>query len=163
MARFAGGANGDTTVSEVPLPPDHPGLNPNHPVLLFDGVCNLCSGAVQYIVRRQPSDTNARGTFRFAPLQSPVAERLLGAINEPPPSLDSMIVIDGGRAYQRSDAAVVIARHLRYPWRLLAAFGWIPRPLREALYRWVARNRYRWFGKKDACMMPTADLEARFL
>lgn len=141
----------------------HPGIDPDHPVLLFDGVCNLCNGAVTYIIARQPADAAARGTFRFAALQSPAATRLLEAIDAPPPELDSMIVVASGKAYQRSDAAVVIARHLRYPWRLLRLLGIVPRPVRERLYRLVARNRYRWFGKRDACMVPTHDLRARFL
>jgi predicted DCC family thiol-disulfide oxidoreductase YuxK len=142
----------------VPLPPDHPGLDPAHPVLLFDGVCRLCSRSVNFIIRR---DRYRR--FRFAILQSPVAERLLLAADAPHPLPESMIVVDGGRCYTRSDAALRIAKRLPFPWPLFAVFWIVPRPLRDLLYRTVARNRYRWFGKHESCMVPTPDITARFL
>ena len=147
----------------MPLPPDHPGLNPDHPVLLFDGVCNLCSRTVRFLVRRQPQDASTPGTFRFATLQSPAADLLLLAVNAPVPLPESMIVVDGGRLYTHSDAALRLAKRLPFPWPLFTVFRIVPRPIRNALYRLVARNRYNWFGKKDACMVPTADLKARFL
>ena len=142
----------------MPLPSDHPGLDPAHPVLLFDGVCNLCSRSVGFIIR---NDRDAR--FRFATLQSPIAEQLLLAASAPTPLPESMIVIDAGRCYTRSDAAIRLARRLPFPWPLLGIFRVVPRPLRDALYRLIAQNRYAWFGKHDACMVPTPDINARFL
>lgn len=125
--------------------------------MLFDGHCNLCSRGVAFIIRRDPD-----ATFRFAPLQSQVAQELLerAGAREPP---DSMAVIDGGRALFRSAAALRIARGLRWPWPLLTVFWIVPGPLRNWLYRFVARNRYRWFGRREACMTPTPELESRFV
>lgn len=129
------------------------------PILLFDGVCNLCNAGVVFIVRRDP-----RGRFRFAPLQSAPAARLLEKAGIGAEALpDSMIVIENGRVLYRSDAALRIARGLRWPWPALGALWIIPRPLRNGLYRLVARNRYRWFGQRSECMMPTPELQARFL
>ena len=131
-----------------------------HPVVLFDGVCNLCNGAVQFILDRDPA-----GTFRFASLQSERAAALLRAHGLEPPAGDpeSMVLIDGGRVYERSSAALRIARRLRGGWSLLYALVIVPRALRDAVYRVVARNRYRWFGKSDQCRVPTPELRARFL
>lgn len=142
----------------MPLPPDHPGLDPAHPVLLFDGVCNLCSRSVGFLARN-----DRRGTFRFAPLQSAIAEQLLLAADAPTPLPDSMIVVDGGRCYLQSDAALRLARRLPAPWPLLTALAVIPRAWRNALYRLIARHRYSWFGRRATCMVPTPELTARFL
>ncbi|MFT3684351.1 MAG: DCC1-like thiol-disulfide oxidoreductase family protein [Phycisphaerales bacterium] len=147
----------------MPLPPDHPGLNPDHPVLLFDGVCNLCSRTVQFVIRHQQQAADTPGTLRFGTLQSPAAERLLAAVNAPVPLPDSMIVIDGGVFYARSDAALRMLAHLGWPWKMLTVFRILPRPMRDGLYKMVAGNRYTLFGKRDACMVPTPDLRARFL
>ena len=128
-------------------------------MLLFDGVCNLCNAGVVFIVRRDP-----RGRFRFAPLQSEAARRLLGEAGTRAGDLpDSMIVIDEGRVFYRSAAALRIARGLRWPWPALGALWLVPRPLRDWAYRMVARNRYRWFGRRDQCMAPAPELEERFL
>lgn len=142
----------------MPLPSDHPGIDPRHPVLLFDGHCNLCARSVSFIVRH---DRHAR--FRFAPLQSPAAERLLIAAHAPHPLPDSMIIVDGARCYTRSDAAIQLARRLPFPWPILTVARAVPRPLRDALYRFVASNRYRLFGRREACMVPTPQLMARFI
>ena len=127
-----------------------------HPVVLFDGVCNLCNGSVVFIIRRDP-----RGVFRFAPLQSPAAASLLGERAGTLP--DSLVLVENGRLYTRSDAVLRIVRRLRQPWPLASALVELPAPLRDWLYAWVARNRYRWFGKRDVCMVPTPELQARFL
>lgn len=129
-----------------------------HPTLLFDGVCNLCSGSVQFILKR---DTRSR--FRFASLQSDAGRRLMTDHGLDPDALSSVVLIEGGRAYQESTAALRIARHLPGAWKLLRVFTVIPRPLRDAAYRLIARNRYRWFGKTEACWLPTPELRARFL
>lgn len=131
-----------------------------HPVVLFDGVCNLCNGAVQFIIDRDPE-----GTFRFASLQSERAGALLRAHGLEPPAGDpeSMVLVDGGRVYQRSSAALRIARRLRGGWGLLYGLMIVPSFVRDAVYRLIARNRYRWFGKSEQCRVPTPELRARFL
>ena len=124
------------------------------PIILFDGVCNLCSGAVQFILDRDP-----RGRFRFASLQSGAARRLLGGESLP----ESIVLIEEGKTSRRSTAALRIARRLRFPWPLLYAFIVVPRPLRDFVYNWIARNRYRWFGRRETCLVPAPDLRNRFL
>ena len=130
--------------------------------ILFDGVCNLCNGFVQFVIRHDPA-----GRFRFAALQSPAGQALLAAHGSLPPaalaSPESVVLVQGGHLYSHSTAVLRIAGQLGGPWRLAAA-GWLlPRPWRDALYRWVARHRYRWFGRQESCMLPTPALRNRFL
>nr|WP_247681765.1 thiol-disulfide oxidoreductase DCC family protein [Paenibacillus sp. Marseille-P2973] len=127
-------------------------------VILFDGVCHLCQGAVKFIIKRDP-----RGIFHFASLQSPAADRLLEGKTPEGGFLNTIVLVEDGVHYTRSTAALRIARRLRFPWPLMYLFIVIPRPLRDAVYGWIAANRYRWFGKDDACMMPTPDIRKRFL
>jgi predicted DCC family thiol-disulfide oxidoreductase YuxK len=129
-----------------------------HPVLLFDGVCNLCNSSVQFIIERDP---NAR--FRFASLQSEEGQALLSRFENRPADLSSVVLVQDDLLYARSEAALRVARQLGGGWSLLYAFIVVPRPIRDAVYDWIARNRYRWFGKKDACMIPSPDLKSRFL
>jgi predicted DCC family thiol-disulfide oxidoreductase YuxK len=129
-----------------------------HPVILFDGVCNLCTGSVRFVIER-----DARKQFRFASLQSPVAEKLLGAQGHQRAGLESIILIRHGRVYRKSTAALMIARRLDGLWPVLAVFLLIPRPLRDAVYDWIGKRRYRLFGKRDACWRPQAELAERFL
>jgi predicted DCC family thiol-disulfide oxidoreductase YuxK len=131
---------------------------PAHPIVLFDGVCNLCSGSVQFILRR---DRGAR--FRFASLQSPAGRELLARLAIDSAGIDSVVVIEGERWFKESDAALRIARHLGGLWTLLTVLRLIPRPLRDRAYRFIARHRYRWFGKRDTCWLPTPELRGRFL
>ena len=123
-------------------------------VVLFDGVCNLCNSAVQFILNRDPA-----GHFQFASLQSKAAARLLGAN----PPVDSILLLQDGRTYTKSSAALRIARGLRFPWPLLSLFLVVPPPLRNLIYNWIARNRYRWFGRREACMIPSKEFQVRFL
>ena len=129
-------------------------------ILLFDGVCNLCNGVVLFVIDR---DRAAR--VRFAPLQSEVARQLLDeqGLVLPPGDPDSVVLLDGGRAYTRSDAALRLAWHLDGAWPLLAIFLLVPRVVRDAAYRLVARYRYRWFGRTETCRVPTPALRERFL
>ncbi len=131
------------------------------PVILFDGVCNLCNSAVQWVIER-----DREGRFDFASLQSDAARRELvkvmttEEIDELP---DSMVLIDSGGVHVRSAAALRILRELD-SWFLLLRLGVVlPRPIRDAIYNLIARNRYRWFGRRDTCMTPTPDIAARFL
>jgi predicted DCC family thiol-disulfide oxidoreductase YuxK len=129
-----------------------------HPILLFDGVCNLCNGSVQFIIRRDP-----KARFRFASLQSEAGQRYLDELRIDRQAVDSVILIEGDRWSKEGDAALRIARLLPGPWKALTVFRLLPRPLRDRLYRLVARNRYRWFGKRESCWLPTPELRGRFL
>lgn len=129
-----------------------------HPVILFDGVCNLCNASVLFIIARDP---HAR--FRFASLQSAFGQEQLLKFGLSVSELNSVMLIRNGVLYQKSNAALEIARHLRGLWPILYAFKIIPRFIRNAVYDWIARNRYRWYGKKDECMIPTPELKARFI
>ena len=133
-----------------------PGSPP--PIVLFDGVCNLCNGSVQFLLKRDPE-----GRFRFASLQSDAGRSLMTEHGLDPDALSSVVVVEDGRVWQESSAALRIARHLPGAWKLLRVFAAVPRPLRDALYRWIARNRYHWFGKTETCWLPTPELKARFL
>ncbi|WP_213505320.1 thiol-disulfide oxidoreductase DCC family protein [Paenibacillus faecis] len=125
-------------------------------IVFFDGVCHLCQGAVKFIIRRDP-----RGRFRFASLQSSSARKLLA--DRAPDTGDTMLLLEKGRIYSRSAAALRIAKGLRFPWPLLYIFIMVPPAVRNAVYRWIAANRYKWFGKAEACMVPTPDIKRRFL
>jgi len=131
----------------------------SHPVLLFDGVCNLCNGWVQFVMAREREPR-----LVFAPLQSGIGRELLaehGLAGETRP--DSLVLVEDGKAYVRSDAALRIASQLRAPWSWMRASRIVPAGLRDSIYDWVARNRYRWFGRKDECPLPTPAQRARFL
>lgn len=127
-------------------------------IVLFDGVCNLCNAAVNFLIDHDPG-----GRFKFGALQSEAVEPLLERYGIRADYLDSFILIDDEQVYRRSDAALRIARRIGGAWRLLYPLLLLPRPLRDAVYDWVAANRYRWFGTKDACRLPTPELKARFI
>jgi len=134
---------------------------PEHdkPILLFDGVCNLCNGITAFVIRHDPPP----GRFRFAALQSESGQRLLREHGLPTDDLHTFVLIERGRALVRSSAGLHVLRGLGLPWCLLYPLVIVPRPLRDAAYRFIARNRYRWFGKRDACMTPTPEIAQRFL
>lgn len=127
-------------------------------IVLIDGVCHLCQGLVRFIIPRDP-----KAHFRFAPLQSGVAEELLKAGGLPAGSLGTVVLVENGVYYTESAAVLRIARRLRCPWPAAYVFILMPKPLRDALYRLVARNRYRWFGREEQCLVPTPELRRRFL
>ncbi len=128
------------------------------PILLFDGVCNLCNASVQWVLRR---DRHAR--FQFAALQSEVGQRLLRQHGLDPASLDSVVLVDGDRVYLRSAAALGVAVRLGGFWRLMGVFYLVPALLRDLIYNWIARNRYRWFGRQEQCWLPRQEWKERFL
>lgn len=128
-------------------------------IVLIDGVCHFCQGAVRFIVKRDPE-----GRFNFASLQSELGGELAGGVGfEASSEPNTLVLIEDGKRYVRSTAALRIARRLRFPWPLLYALIIVPRPLRDAVYRWIARNRYRWFGKDDTCPIPPPGVRRRFL
>lgn len=126
-------------------------MNDPHPVVIFDGHCQLCNGAVDFIIRRDPA-----ARFRFVPSQSEAGKALLARHHLTEQSSETVVLICGDRALLRSDAALTIARSLSGGWPLLAVLRWLPRGLRDGVYRFVARRRYRWFGRRASCRQPIA-------
>ena len=130
------------------------------PVVLFDGVCNLCNGAVQFIL-----DHDRTKVLRFASLQSAGGRALLAAhgMKVPEGDPDTNVLVEGGRAYERSTAALRIASHMTFPFWLGRVAMIVPRFVRDFFYELIARNRYRWFGKTNECRIPTPELRARMV
>lgn len=127
-------------------------------VILFDGVCNLCVFFVGFVIRRDPAEK-----FVFASLQSEAGRRLVRDHGVPGDAMTSIILVEESRYYWKSEAALRIFRGLSFPWPLLFPFVLVPRFIRDAVYDFVAAHRYRWFGKRDECMLPTPELKRRFL
>ena len=127
-------------------------------IILFDGVCNLCNGFVQFVIARDPA-----ARFRFAALQSAAGASLLRDAGVSGSPLDSIVLVAGGRAYIRSAAALRILRGLRFPWPLAYVLIAVPPFIRDRVYDFIAARRYRWFGRREVCMVPTSDLRRRFL
>ncbi|MFZ1808796.1 MAG: thiol-disulfide oxidoreductase DCC family protein [Cyclobacteriaceae bacterium] len=127
-------------------------------VVLFDGVCNLCNGSVQFIIKRDKASK-----FHFAALQSKYGQSQLNQLGIPSASLQSIVLLKGDRFYQRSNAVLEIARMLGGFWPVLYTFKIVPAFFRDWIYTGIANNRYRWFGRQDQCMIPTPALKARFL
>lgn len=130
----------------------------HHGVIVFDGVCNFCNFSVNFIIARDHNDT-----FRFTPMQSTIGSQLLAMYNIPSENIDTFLLIIHGKALIKSDAVVSIAKELRPPWNYLVAIKFIPKPIRDFFYSFIARNRYRWFGKKEHCMTPTVELKRKFI
>ena len=128
------------------------------PVILFDGVCNFCNSVVQFVIRQDAGEH-----LHFAPLQSPAGQKLLQQHHLPQKDFETFLLVDNNTVYQKSDAALRVAKHFKWYWQWVQVLRFIPRPWRNAVYSFVARNRYRWFGKRDACMIPTENIKKRFL
>lgn len=131
---------------------------PSNPILLFDGVCNFCAWSVRFVIDRDPGRI-----FRFASLQGDTGRRLLSEHGINPDVIDSVVLVEDGKIWRESDAALRVCHHLRPPWNWFWTFHFLPRFLRDAGYRFIARNRYRWFGRMESCMVPTPEIRARFL
>jgi len=128
-------------------------------IILFDGVCNLCNGFVQFVIKR-----DAKDIFHFASLQSEIGQQLISERNIDISKVDSVILIAPGVAYYvKSDAALQIGRHIKGYRTISKVLNLIPRSLRNIVYDFIARNRYKWYGKKDQCMVPTPELKGKFL
>ncbi|MBM7691185.1 putative DCC family thiol-disulfide oxidoreductase YuxK [Peribacillus deserti] len=132
-------------------------MHNNHSIILFDGVCNLCNSAVQFIVKR-----DKQGHFSFASLQSDIGRQLIEKFHVAE-EIDSIILLENNRAYIYSDAALRIASSLEGGFRAAKVLLIIPRPVRDFFYKIIARNRYKWFGRRNECMLPTKELKSRFL
>ena len=128
------------------------------PIILFDGVCNFCSGAVNFIIKQ-----DKKKIFRFAALQSDAGQKLLEHFQLPKEKFDSFLLIEDGKFYQSSTAGLKLYKKLPWYWKWTQVFWIVPKPLRDAVYNLIAKNRYKWFGKKEECMIPTPDLRNRFL
>jgi predicted DCC family thiol-disulfide oxidoreductase YuxK len=127
-------------------------------LILFDGVCNLCSASVQFVIRHDPA-----GKFRFAAIQSQVGREIFQSHGLDPADLQTFVFITSGRIFLRSDAAIEVVSRFGGAWRFLRVFQFVPRIVRDSIYSIIARNRYRWFGRKEVCMIPTPEIKERFL
>lgn len=127
-------------------------------IILFDGVCNFCNGSVNFIIER-----DKEGYFKFAPLQSEIGERLLNEYGIDKNVTDSVVLIENGKAYARTTAALRIAKRLSGAWKLFYGFTIVPSIFRDVFYKLFAKYRYKMFGKQETCMMPTPEIRSRFL
>jgi len=133
-------------------------LSKTNPILLFDGVCNLCNGVVQFVIKY-----GSKNTLRFAALQSETGQQILKHFNLPKEDIFSVILVENEKVYLRSSAALRMYKNMGGLWSLMYLFIIIPRPIRDAVYNLIAKNRYKWFGEKESCMIPTPELKSRFL
>jgi len=131
----------------------------NHePIILFDGVCNFCNSAVNFTLKR-----NTKANIFFAPMQTEAGQKLLQQYNLPADDMQSFIFIENGVVYKQSTAALKVCRHLRGVWPLCYGLIIVPKFIRDGIYNWIAKNRYKWFGVRQACMIPAPEVRARFL
>ena len=127
-------------------------------IILFDGVCNFCNAAINFVLKQ-----DKKGVFRFAPLQSEAGQRLLKQYNLSTAEFDSFVLIDDGKIYKKSSASLRVMNKLPWYWKEAQLLRLIPTPFRDAIYDFIAKNRYKWFGKKEQCMIPTPEMRNRFL
>jgi predicted DCC family thiol-disulfide oxidoreductase YuxK len=128
------------------------------PVILFDGICNFCNSAVNFTLKR-----NTKADIFFTPIQSAAGQKLLAQHHLPADNMESFVFIENDKPYKQSTAALRVCRHLRGLWPLCFGFIIVPPFIRDGIYNWIAKNRYKWFGKKESCMIPTPEIKARFL
>ena len=133
-------------------------MNERKPIILFDGVCNYCNSIVNFIISQ-----DKRAKFVFAPLQSAPGQQLLQQHNLPSTDFDSFVLIDNHKTYLRSSASLHVFKKLPWYWQWTQIFWIVPARVRDAIYNLVARNRYKWYGKKESCMIPTPVVKVRFI
>ena len=127
-------------------------------IILFDGICNLCNGAVQFLLKR-----DKKKQFMFASLQSDAAKYILLQYNVKKFGMDSIVFIEDGEIYQKSTAVLKIIKYLNWPWTMISVTSFLPLGFRDRMYDFIAKNRYRWFGKKDSCIMMLPEYKNRFI
>jgi len=130
----------------------------HQPIILFDGVCNFCNGAVNFTIKR-----DKQKQIRFAALQSEAGRQLVQQYGLPADDMRSFLFIENSKVYNRSTAALKVCMYLKGLWPLCYGLIVIPAFIRNGIYDWIARNRYKWFGERHECMVPTPDVRARFL
>lgn len=145
-------------MQEIPDPKNSDTLLFKNPIILFDGECNLCSSIVQFAIKRDPS-----GIFKYAPLQSETGRKLLYKFQLPTDEFDSFILIEGEHCFLTSTATLKLFRRLNGLWPILYILIVVPRPIRDFVYNIVAKYRYRLFGRRSDCFIPTPDIRSRFL
>lgn len=131
---------------------------PVQPIILFDGVCNFCNSAVNFVIKRDKTSV-----LKFATLQSEIAKKLLATYNLPANDLSSFVFMEHNKVYTRSTAALRVCRYLNGLWPAMYGFMIVPKFIRDGIYNWISKNRYHWFGKKQECMIPTPEIRAKFL
>lgn len=131
-------------------------MNPT--VILFDGVCNFCNGGVNFILKQ-----DKKKVFLFAPLQSEAGQEFLKQWHLSTKDFESFVLSDEGKAYHKSSAFLKVMNQLPWYWKWVQVFWIVPKFLRDAVYDLIARNRYKWFGRKDECMIPKPEIRSRFL
>ena len=132
--------------------------NKKKPIILFDGICNLCNSSVKFILRH-----DKREQFLFSSLQSDASKKLLLQYNVKKIAMDSIVFIEDEKVYQKSSAVLKICRHLGWPWRLFLIGSYLPEKLTDSIYDFIAKNRYRWFGKKSSCTIMIPKYKNRFI
>jgi predicted DCC family thiol-disulfide oxidoreductase YuxK len=131
---------------------------PSQTIILFDGVCNFCNTAVNFVIKR-----DKKSVLKFAPLQSEFAKRILINHHLSAEDLSTFLFIENNKIYTKSTAALKVCKYLKGLWSLLYGLIIVPEFIRNGIYNWIAKNRYQWFGKKEVCMIPSADVRSRFL
>ncbi len=150
----AGG--GDMSETQLGVPGGQPAIPT--PLILYDGVCRLCTGSVLFVIKR-----DRRKRFRFASMQSSLGQQLLRSFGLPPDDLKTFVLVEAGGRFTKSTAALRVAAGLGGLWPAVSLLRVIPGPIRDGVYDWVARNRYRWFGRLDECLVPVPDVQDRFV
>ena len=132
-------------------------LSEENPIIFYDGVCNLCDGFVQFVIRNDP-----QGKIKFCALQD---EQAVGIRKEVQieDNIDTVVGLHNGKIYTHSDVLFLVARQLGGFWLIITPLQYLPKGFRNFIYRWVARHRYNWFGKQETCIIPSSDIQARFL
>lgn len=133
-------------------------MKQEHAIVLFDGVCNFCNDRINFIIKHDKKDY-----FRFAALQSDTGKKILADHGILIPDLDTFILVEGGKTYDRTTAALRIAKHLDGLWPAMYVFIIVPPFLRDLVYKVIAKNRYKWWGEKESCMIPTPEVRLKFL
>lgn len=130
----------------------------DHPIVIFDGVCNLCNASIDFIIRHDKV-----GHFKVTANQHERGRQILLEQGVNPDEVETLYLYEGGKLHERSTAALKIAHGLGFPWSLAYSFMIVPKGIRDAVYKVIAKNRYRWFGKKETCRLPTPEERARFV